>query len=346
MNKLFKLLFTILIDQRAEEQGGAGAGSGGEGGAGGQGDAPGKAGQGKEAPAGGEGGQGEDGQDAGEQGAGGQGGQGGQGGEGNQGDGGQPKYGKYKTPEELFQAHQELMAKTSKTEGNTAKLRKTLEAAGIKIGQDEQGNVILLPAGEGKKERVKKFNDDHKKKLGLYFGDDPEKGVESANGFLSLMQNYFEDLLEDQFSTREEQYNQRNSQKTRFIQTQQTSNARMMKMFPQLSIETKGKEGSVFNESFYDRATEIWQESYATDPRGELLAALDAADELGIVPQMIKQAKAEGVKVGQAGKKLLGSADGGQGKGGGGKVITKAEYLALSGDKREEYDRQQLQLQK
>lgn len=342
MNKILKMFYTILIDQRAEGEGaGAGAGAG-DGGAGG-GSAPAKGGQGG-APGAGEGGQGGDGGEGAGEGSGAGEGQGGEG-EGGQGQGDAPKYGKYKTPDELWKAHQDLTVKTTQTQQNADKLRKTLDSAGIKVAQDAQGNLILVPAEGGKKERTKKFSDDQKKKLALYFGDDPEKGNESASGFLGLMQSFFEDMLEDQFSSREEAFNQRNSQVSQFRQTQESANTRMLRMFPQLKYGSEENPNAEFNEAFYNRATEIWQQTYPRDPRGELLAALDAADELGIVANAIKQAKQEGVKFGQQGKKILGPVGGGQGKGGGsGKQLSKAEYMALTPEKRDEYDRAQLQV--
>jgi hypothetical protein len=330
MNKLMWFLKTILLDQCAENEGagaGAGDGSGAGDGGDGQGGAP-ENGQGGAPGAG-------DDQDAGD-------GNGAGAGQGSQ----QPVFGKYKTAEELWQAHQDLTKKTSQTELNTAKLRKTLESAGIKIGQDDDGNTILIPV-ENKKERTKKFSDEQKKKLGMYFGDDPEKGVESAQGFLSLMQPFIEDLLEDQFYTREKAYNQRNSQVSQFRKTQDSSNNRMLKMFPQLVLGSDDRPNEQFNESFYNRATEIWKNTpeYMKDARGELLAALDAADELGIVANVIKQAKQEGVKFGQQNKKVLVPAGGGQGKvSQNGKAVSKAEYLAMTPDQRDAHDRAQLQV--
>lgn len=330
MNLIKKLLF-ILIDQRAENEGAGAAGgegaAGGQGGEGGQGGAPENNGQGK-APAGEAGGQGDEGE------------------AGNEGEAA-PQFGKYKTAEELFAAHTNLTQKASQTEANAAKLRKTLESAGIKIATDNEGNMMLVPAEE-KKERARKFTDEQKKKLALYFGDDPEKGVESAGGFLSLIQPFIEDLLEDQFSTREQAFNQRNSQVTQFRQTQQSAQSRMLKMFPSLDMGNDKSPNPEFNEAFYDRATEIYKAQYSKDPRGELLAAIDAADELGIASHAIVKAKQEGFKQGQQGKKILGPAGGGQGKGGsgGGKTLSKAEYMALSPEKREEHDRAALQLTK
>lgn len=340
MNKLFKMLLSILIDQRAEGEGAgaAGAGAAGGDGSGGQGKAP-QGGQGgapgAEGDQGGEGNEGGEGAEGGEEGA-----------AGGQGAAAKPQYGKYKTPEELWQAHQDLSSKTSQTEANAAKLRKTLEASGIKIATDAQGNMMLVPVEE-KKERQKKFTDEQKKKLALYFGDDPEKGVESATGFLGLIQNFFEDMLEDQFYQREEASNQRNSQVSQFRKDQSTSQAKMLKRYPELNFGNGDEPLETFNQAFYDRATEIYKEFYSRDPRGELLAAVDADLELGITENRGKQIKQEGFKQGQSGKKVLGPAGGGQGKtGGSGKTLSKTEYMALTPEKRDEYDRTQLQLSK
>lgn len=326
---IFKMFFTILFDQRAEEPGaGAGAGEGaagaGDGGAG-QGEAPAEGGQGA-AP----------GAEGGQEGA----------GQGDGGEGAAPVYGKYKTPDELWKAHQDLTNKTSQTEANAARLRKTLESSGIKVVQGEDGQMMLVPV-ENKPERKKKFSDEQKKKMALYFGDDPEKGVESAGGFLQLLQPFIEDLLEDQFYNREQEFNQRNTQVSKFRQEQQDAQGDMLHMFPSLKYGTDENPNAEFNQAFYDRATEIYKAQYSKDPRGELLAAIKAARELGITSNAIKQAQAQGVKLGQAGKKILGPVGGGQGKAGGsGKVLTKAEYMALSPDKREEHDRAALQVQK
>jgi uncharacterized membrane protein YebE (DUF533 family) len=112
----------------------------------------------------------------------------------------------------------------------------------------------------------------------------------------------------------------------------------MLSYFPQLQakFDSAGKPTNPdFNQTFYDRATEIWQEKYSSDPRGELLAALTAAKELNILPQLINQARADGVKAGKENKKILSPVQGsGQKAAVNYSGITKEEYFKLSPEER------------
>jgi hypothetical protein len=67
-----------------------------------------------------------------------------------------------------------------------------------------------------------------------------------------------------------------------------------------------------------------------------LIASLEAAKELNIIPQAISQAKKEGVELGKADKKILAPVNSSSsGKSSGFKNLGKDEYLKLSREERE-----------
>jgi hypothetical protein len=332
MNKWLKFLANIYRDVRGEGEGDpGGAGSNG------QGDASGDPGAG--APPNGIDGAG-----------------------GNQGtgDGGQggdipinPKYGDFgdspKTIEEaqalldkLYGEHskikpefENLRGKTQATERNLANLRKTLNAHGIQALTDEEGN-LRLEVVKQQTAQQKRFTDAHKNELYRFFAT-PEAGEKFVNILTAMVQDHFD----ESYNGRQKQYQEQMTQQSVFRQAQTHSNNLMLSYFPQLDVAKK--EG--FDESFYSRATEIWQEKFSKEPRGELLAALEAAKELNIIPQAVSAAKKEGFKQGQAGKKIIGPVGGGKmgGSGTGGK-LTSEQYSQLTPEKQVEYDKKTLGL--
>lgn len=312
---MWKLLWSIIFDQRGIEgdasAGDASAGAGGEG-AGGEGDA--EAG-------------------AGDSGA---------GGEGQAGDGSQatPKFGEFgDDPNEaavkLFEAFTKqkgdfdnFKTKSGLTERNLGALRQTLEASGIRAVEGEDGQIRLEVAKPAEKKL--RFTDSHKSLF-------DEKVLEA-------MRLLVQDVFDEQFEGRERTTQEQRQKMQQFMSEKQEVEGLMTTYFPQLEpkFDATGKaQNPQFNQAFYDRATEIWETDYRKNPLKQLSAALRAAKELNIIPQMIEAAKKEGVKIGKDGKKILGPVGGGGAPAGAGgmRKLTFEEYQKLSSDKRLEYDK-------
>lgn len=341
MFKWLKVIWEIILCQRGEGDTGQGAGN-----EGGQGEGP----EGGQAtPPGQEGQQGIDG---------------GEGGQGIQPPA-TPKFGEFgdtpKTPEEalalaekIYEAHSKIKpefdtlkgkaAKVTATERNLAMTRKALENMGIKAVQDENGGVsfeLLNPPA--KQERKLHFNDEAIGKLAYHFQGDKN----AAKQFVDLIRLAVQDEAESLLETREKASSQRSQQMQAIVAEKDSIEKRMLKMFPMLEGKWDNNSNPTnpnFNQAFFDLATKIWEEQYDKHPLKQLYAALDAADELGIGAQAIQQAKKEGFQAGQTNKKVIGPASGGK-KGGasGWHVLPKSEYLALSPEKREEYDKWRLE---
>lgn len=314
---LFKLLYCIFLDQRGEGEGEEEVG-------GGQGDATPKEGQGEASGGEGEG----EGEGAGEEAA--------------------SKYGDfgenpsvddvYAALQEVTGKHDGLTKKTGQTEKNLASLRKAAESQGLRVVQDAYGNTDLVPQKQAASTDVKRrFTDEHRTKLASFFsGDDTTK---TANDFLEIMSAFMQDHSDEGFSN----YDKKLISRQHFQRARDTSNDRMMTLYPQLD---DGKKES-FDQFFFDRATEIYKESYEMHPRGELIAAGEAAAEMGISPITLKKAEAKGFNKGKEIKTVLAPVgQGGKGRGGGkgtGK-LGKNDYLALTEEERAEYDKEQKQI--
>ena len=298
---LLKLLISILFSQLGE-------GEGEEGGDAGQGGAP----------AGDEGGEGKAPGAEGEEGA-----------EGGEGAAKDPKYGQFGDEPDvdaMYQALQDaasglegLKSKTTQTEKNSASVNKALESSGLKILTDGDGNVTLVPNVDSATKRESRFKDSHKELF--------EPNVLEA----------IQHLVADGLDGFRDEMRSASGARTKFQQAQIDSNNQMIKLYPQLDAG-----GDQYDQAFYDKATELWQgdPQLKKNPKGELMAASLAAAELGISPLAVQKAKKAGYQQGSEGKKILGPA-GQHDKAGGGGVrhLSKEEYLKLSPDEREDYDK-------
>ena len=326
---MFKILLSFLLDRRGDTPGqGAPAPGNGPGGA------PG-GGPGGSAGAG-DGGSGESGD-------------GGAGGGAGAGDGAgapaaaeAPKYGKYATPEALWTAHQALVGKTTQTERQFSGLRKSLEAMGFTAEPDPTTGEFRFvekkqPQAPAK---TKRFTDAHR---ALF--DDP---------VLQAIEARAQDLFDESFESRMSEYENKGRERQTTMQQKIEAGNKLVKLFPGLKVPEgaknvegawvfkDGKPDASFNSEFYEKATEIWKgnKAYYEHPQGELYAAMEAAMELGIAPTAIGAAKAEGFKQGTENKKILGPVDGGgQKKELKAGSLTKEQYLDLSPDEKEKYDK-------
>jgi len=219
--------------------------------------------------------------------------------------------------------------KAGLTESNLASLRKTLEANGISVGEDGQLRVAEKKQEEQRKAR---FTDEHAKIF-----DKPV--LEAINLLLA-------DKLDEYFETRERTNTEKEQQKQAFISEKRAVETLMITTFPELEPkwDDNGKPTNPdFNQAFYDKATEIWEQKYKSNPLKQLQASLEAAIELDIFGKKKQSAVIEGVEKGKAGKKILGPANGGGTQGGGAKGrLSREQYIALSAEDKEKYDREQV----
>jgi hypothetical protein len=241
-----------------------------------------------------------------------------------------PKYGEFgDDPDKVFEALQQLRGKTTATERNMAALNKTLESAGVKAVKSGDGFQLVPIHETPAQKRERRFNDQHKQ----YFEDSHIQGI------IALAQDTFEDMLE----AREKQSFERQSQVNQWNQMKAEANDLMIEMYPSLKpdFDKDGKpQNPAFNESFYNRATEIWQEKYKNDPRGEFKAAREAANEMKVDFRQIEAAKKEGFVAGQKNRTVVGPVTSGTGgSASSGKKLSKSEYLNLSPEDREKYDK-------
>jgi len=224
--------------------------------------------------------------------------------------------------------------KSGLTERNLGTLRKTLEASGIRAVEGEDGQIRLEVAA--KEPRKSRFTDEH-------------KGLFDAK-VLDAMRLLVQDVFDESYEGRERMSQEQKQKMQQFMSEKQEVEELMTSYFPQL--EGQFKDGKAtnpnFNKAFYDRATEIWETDYRKNPLKQLSAALRAAKELNIIPQMIEAAKKQGVQIGKDGKKILGPVGGGGAPAGGGgfRKLSKEEYLALPPDKKLEYDQASLNQKK
>ena len=257
-----------------------------------------------------------------------------------------PKFGEFgDDPNEaagkLFEAYQKTQGeynnfktKAGLTERNLGSLRKALEGSGIRAVETEEGQIRLEAIQ--KEQRKSRFTDEHK---GLFDGK-----------VLDAVRLLVQDIFDEQYDGRERTTQAERQKMQQFVAEKSEVEELMMSYFPQLDGQFKdGKPTNTnFNKAFYDRATEIWETQYNKNPLKQLSASLRAAKELNIIPQMIQAAKKEGVEIGKAGKKILAPVGGiGAPSGGGGfRKLNKDEYLALSPDKKMEYDQASLNQKK
>jgi len=307
---LFKYLFSIFFDQRGEEvEGDGGDGQGqppddGQGGAP-DGQLPGDGeGQGDETPA-------------------------------------PPKYGDFgdnPTPDQIYeeyqrvnQDHQGLREKTTRTEQSLAKLRKIVEAQGLQVLTDSQGNpqIVAREKPSSSQSDSPRFTKEHEELF--------EAPV--LNAIRSLVEDITSKTIKDYDSSRFTEKDQQWTGMTKFQATKASANARMIKLYPQLSASEKSHD-----KQFYDTATMIWEERYKNDPAGELKAATEAAAELGIAPAVVMRARKEGYQQGAQQKTVLGPVGSQSGKSGGFRKLSEDEYFKLSPVDRDKYDKQSVGL--
>lgn len=230
---------------------------------------------------------------------------------------------------EITSKFESLRGKTTQTEKNLAATRQAIEQMGLRWVSDAQGNVHIIPAG--KEQSQSRFTNDHRSKFASFFPNQ-----EQAESFLGLLNAYLQDFIQPEFSKFDTQLQQRQA----FITQRDNANERMINLYP--SLDTKG-EG--FNKAFYDKATEIWESQYRHLPNGELIAANEAAIEMGIAPASVMKAEKQGFEKGKQSRQILSPAKGTQtsGQGGGFRKLAFDEFSKLSSDEKKAYNLKEIE---
>jgi len=209
--------------------------------------------------------------------------------------------------------------KAGLTERNLAMMRQAAQRSGLRFNEETgEFEVVKQPS----QERQKRFTDQHKELF--------------DQKVLEAMQLMVQDIFDDQYESRERTTQEKRQQAQAFMREKAEVEELMTGYFPQLD-----KKNPDFNEAFFNRATEIWHEQYGGNMLKQLSAALRAAQELQIIPQALQKAKVEGVQKGKENKRILSPVKGSGGAPGGSgamRVLSKNEYLALTPDKKVEYD--------
>lgn len=250
----------------------------------------------------------------------------------------EPKYGEFgDDPDKVWEALNKIKpqvdqyrGKLTATERNLSSVRKALDSSGVQVVTDSDGNVRLVPKETASRQR--RFTEGHKSLF--------------DSKILEAMDLRVQDLVDEALDGYSQKNEAKTTQQRRFIAARDEANEIMVGYFPQLKV---GGEG--YSESFYNRATEIWENEEALDgipykrkPEGELMAALKAAKELGVSAQAITQAKKAGFELGKADKKILAPVGGSSsGKSSGvSKIMSREDYLKSSPEEREKFDKQKL----
>ena len=231
--------------------------------------------------------------------------------------------------------HDTLTGQSRATERNLAMTREALKANGLQLVADSDGSMKVVPIVQSR--QGTRFTDEHKNKFFSYFPDS-----KSGEDFLNLQALLIQDQLDNGFKAFRGQLSSEQS----FFMQREASISRMNELFP--SLNPKSAE---FNKSFYDKADQILAEQY-WDQRNnrplianaDLIAANQAAIEMGIAPVAVAKAKADGFQQGKDSKKIVGTPQGSQSSGGGGgfRKLAFEEYSKLSPDDKEKYQREEV----
>lgn len=255
------------------------------------------------------------------------------------------QFGGYSSIEELVSAHETMKGQTSATEGNLRKLRSALKKHGIVYDSDSDALAVMQDEGtqESKQKRQSKFTDEHREKFSRFFsaeGDDKEVISATRDEFLNLMDTLVEDRVESMLLNFQEKSSKQMKERMQFKKEYDEATKEMFASYPQL---VEGNEQ--FDQEFYDAVLEHIE----NNPRlrklsdGELIAADRVARQRNISPIQISRAKKKAYMKGSEKKTIVSSSSGKQAKGGF-KRLSEDEYLALSTDERNEYNKKLLNI--
>jgi hypothetical protein len=252
----------------------------------------------------------------------------------------------YASKDDLIKAHESMKGQTGATEKNLRTLRQALKKHGIAF-DPESGELAIIPGvGDTKPKRQSKFTDEVRNKFNPFFaieGADEKTITTQRDEFLNNLAIMVQDKIDEFF----ESYQDTASKKLReHREWSEQYDAAVKEMFTSYPALVEGSEG--FNEKFYNAVIEYLDANpnLRKQPDGELIAADRIARKMQISPLAIGAARKEGFQKGVGSKKIVGNA----GKGGTGnaagafKRLSKDEYLALSDEERDTYNKKLLDI--
>jgi len=235
-------------------------------------------------------------------------------------------------------SYRELSAIHKPMEMENAALKKQLGTLGVKVVKE--GNELRLVIDESKKptEKQKRFTEEHMGQFGAYF-DKPESGKAFYELLKLAVQDLIDDGVEGHFTQREKIY----STAVAFKRAERETEEFIKKVYP--DADPDKEDFPETGTPLFNRAKEIYDanEDYGRHPKGQLWAVHEAAIELGIAPQAITKAKAEGRKEAIENKRILNKMGGGE-KGGGGVVgeMSNEDFIKMTPTQRREWQQNQM----
>lgn len=252
----------------------------------------------------------------------------------------------YASKDDLIKAHESMKGQTGATEKNLRTLRQALKKHGIAF-DPESGELAVLPGvGDEKPKRQSKFTDDVRNKFNpifAYEGADEATIVKTRDEFLNNVSVLIQDKIDEFMDSYTKTASQKLKEHREWSKQYDEATKEMFSSYPTL---VEGSEG--YNEKFYNAVIEYLDANpnLRKQPDGELIAADRIARKMQISPVSIGAARKEGFQKGANSKKIVGNAD----KGGAGnptgafKRLSKDEYLALSEQERDAYNKKLMQI--
>lgn len=238
----------------------------------------------------------------------------------------------------LGKSYRELQKIHKPTEMENAAIKNWAKKMGLKANYGESGGFegfsVEKPAN--KQEPQKRFTDEHRKNLAGFFSDE-----KAGNTFLDLLTHHIQDVLTEGMSAREAEV----MKSYNFKQEVNKTWDYVTKVWPEVNPNQEGfPEGGT---PLYNLASKIYNknEEYQRNAKGMLFATAEAATQLGMSPQKVKEARQDGEKSGLEKKRILGKfgasgTDTGKAKPSSGEV-SMAEFIAMTPSQRAKYTEDQ-----
>lgn len=239
----------------------------------------------------------------------------------------------------LGKSYRELQKIHKPTEMENAAIKNWAKKMGLKANYGESGSFegFSVEKPVNKQESQKRFTDEHRKNLVGFFSDE-----KAGNTFLDLLSHHIHDVLTEGMSAREQEVMKSYNFNKQVNETWDY----VTKVWPEVNPNQEGfPEGG---SPLYNLASKIYNknEDYQRHPKGMLFATAEAATQLGMSPQKIKEARQDGEKNGLEKKRILGKF--GASETGSGKPksssgeVSMAEFIAMTPSQRAKYTQNQM----